>query len=135
MLPTPILVVCGSLNPLSREQLARTGLPLHDIDSVALSSDRNAVIVATEERIGRIPDDEALQTATQLADVTRAVWNDFASLIAIGGDTAGALIGDETVETLGCVAPGIPVSRYEEKLLVTKGGGIGQPDTIVSLVA
>ncbi|NKB97113.1 MAG: hypothetical protein GKR90_01240 [Pseudomonadales bacterium] len=135
VLPKPILVVCGSLNPLSREQLARTGLPLHDIDSVALSSDRNAVIVATEERIGRIPDDEALQTATQLADVTRAVWNDFASLIAIGGDTAGALIGDETVETLGCVAPGIPVSRYEEKLLVTKGGGIGQPDTIVSLVA
>ena len=132
-LPRPMLVVCGSLNPLSREQLRRTGLAVQELGT-PLSLRRNITILATAMREGRIPDREALPVAGQIAAATRAVWDTVESVIVIGGDTAGAIIGDETVETLGCVAAGIPVSLYRQKLVVTKGGGIGLPDTITDLV-
>ena len=117
----------------SREQLRRTGLAVQELGT-PLSLRRNITILATAMREGRIPDREALPVAGQIAAATRAVWDTVESVIVIGGDTAGAIIGDETVETLGCVAAGIPVSRYRQKLVVTKGGGIGLPDTITDLV-
>ena len=56
------------------------------------------------------------------------------TLFVIGGDTAGAIVGDETLDVLGTVAPGIPISRFRDGLLVTKGGGIGTPDILVNLL-
>lgn len=132
-LPGPILILCGSLNPLSRAQIHAVQAPVQflgdDLDMGPVT------VLATRPQSGRIAEDVAQETAEEMARAARSVWADFKSIIVVGGDTAGALIGDDTVETLGCVAPGIPVSRYKQKLIVTKGGGIGQPDTIAGLVS
>ena len=52
----------------------------------------------------------------------------------IGGDTAGAVVGDETLEVQGTVAPGVPMSRFRDRQLITKGGGIGEKDLLVDLL-
>lgn len=133
MLPEPILILCGSLNPLSRAQIQAVEAPVQFLgDELAMGP---VTLLATVPQSGRIAEDVAQETAEEMARAARSLWADFNSVIVIGGDTAGALIGDDTVETLGCVAPGIPVSRYKQKLIVTKGGGIGQPDTIAGLVS
>ena len=131
-LPGPVLVLCGSLNPLSRAQIQAVGEPIQYIGGQL--EKRPVTLLATPLRSGRITDQSAHETAQKMARAARSVWADYQSIMVIGGDTAGALIGEDTVETLGCVAPGMPVSRYREKTIVTKGGGIGQPGTIANLI-
>lgn len=59
----------------------------------------------------------------------------FATLLMIGGDTTAPLLGDETVVVKGTVDTGIPVSLFRNIDLVTKGGGIGQTDTLMRLLS
>ena len=133
-LESPMVVLCGSLNPLSRQQISLLDVPIHPVGS-DFSVSGLLTVVATVEPDGPIGDDQAREMAEFAASEVRRRWPDIRSLIVIGGDTAGALVGDDTLETLGCVAPGIPVSLYDDRLLVTKGGGIGQPETVAELCA
>lgn len=134
VLKRPLLVLCGSLNTLSRDQIQRIGQPIQTLqDTPDLST--AVAVMATPMPEGEVSNEQADSMAQQAADATRVVWAEIESLIVIGGDTAGALVGDDTLVALGCVAPGIPVSEYDGKLLVTKGGGIGQPDTVAELVS
>lgn len=132
VLPRPLLVLCGSLNRLSRDQIARIGAPVQQVQG-KITIDPVSV-VATHSVSGPLDDRDAQAMAETCARVAGEVWQDIRSLLVIGGDTAGAIVGDETMQTLGCVAPGIPVSWFRERLVVTKGGGIGQPDTVADIV-
>ena len=132
-LPRPLVVLCGSLNELSREQIAKIGEPVqHVVGKIKI----DPVTVITTNRVsGPLDDDSAHAMADLCADVIRGRWSEFRALLVIGGDTAGAIIGEETMDTIGCVAPGIPVSWFRDKLVVTKGGGIGQPETVAEIVS
>lgn len=132
-LPKPLVVLCGSLNELSREQIGRIGAPVqHVVGKVSIDP---VTVLATNRVSGRLDDESALAMANVCADVVERSWSKFRSLLIIGGDTAGAIVGDETMDTIGCVAPGIPVSWFKERLVVTKGGGIGQPATVAEIVS
>ena len=55
------------------------------------------------------------------------------TLIVLGGDTAAAVVGDETLDVLGTVDTVVPIARFRGGCLVTKGGGIGRPDMLSKL--
>ena len=131
-LPRPLVVLCGSLNELSREQISKIGAPVqHVVGRVTIDP---VTVLATHKVAGPLDDEAAIAMAKVCADVVESVWSDFRSLLIVGGDTAGAIVGDATMETIGCVAPGIPVSWFKDRLVVTKGGGIGQPETVSDIV-
>jgi uncharacterized protein YgbK (DUF1537 family) len=126
----PVLVVCGSLNALSREQISKLDCPLYQLGQSV--GEGGLAIVATPLVSGQVANAEAESVARSVSEMTRGV--DVQTLFVIGGDTAGAIIGDETLEVLGTVDAGIPISRFRGGLLVTKGGGIGTPDILVRLL-
>lgn len=132
-LETPILIVCGSLNKTSRRQLRRLGEPIHSIDE-DLPEFAGVAVWATEIPNAPIDIEHAENTARQIAKRVHEIRSCVSTLLIIGGDTAAAFVGDATLHALGCVAPGIPVSRFEDQILITKGGGIGEPDILERLV-
>ena len=126
----PVLIVCGSLNMLSRQQISNLACPVFGMSDI-VDFDGIAVL-ETPFRSGAISTDEASGTAQAIADKVRDI--DYETIFVIGGDTAGAIVGDKTLEVLGTVDTGIPIARFGDKYLVTKGGGIGASDTLVKLL-
>ncbi|HAK50914.1 MAG TPA: hypothetical protein DCM54_03280 [Gammaproteobacteria bacterium] len=126
----PVLIVCGSLNAHSRDQISRLSCPVYGLDDVIQVESLS--ILASPLRSGEVSNEEAESVAEALADKVSDI--EVRTLFVIGGDTAGAIVGDETLDVLGTVAPGIPISRFRDGLLVTKGGGIGTPDILVNLL-
>ena len=141
-LPRPALIVCGSLHPLSRAQIAALPYATANLDAAddalaALASGSDAVL-ATASRATAIDAAEAERTA---ADVARTTWrilkaSQAPTLIVLGGDTAAAILGQREMLILGNVDVGVPLAMSEsEKLhVVTKGGGIGTPETLRGLL-
>ncbi|MDE0658424.1 MAG: hypothetical protein OXI79_02125 [Gammaproteobacteria bacterium] len=142
-LPRPALIVCGSLHPLSRMQVSKLEClavgPLDGAKTALAALKRGAdVILATEMTTAEIGDVAAESMATVVATTT---WNWIAAsgaptLVILGGDTAAAILGDRTLRVLGSVDTAVPVSRTEGSRLtvVTKGGGIGDDDTVLRLL-
>jgi uncharacterized protein YgbK (DUF1537 family) len=132
-MPEPRCVLCGSLNALSRDQIERTDIPVQTVSNrITLSGE--ATVIATPIPEGEITEAEAQSMAMLASAAVRDLWSGIGTLIVVGGDTAAALIGDDTLDVMGTVAPGIPASLYQGVCLITKGGGIGQPDTIRELL-
>ncbi|MEM7078616.1 MAG: four-carbon acid sugar kinase family protein [Pseudomonadota bacterium] len=131
-LPAPKLVLCGSLNPLSREQIGKLEVAAHKVGETFALQDVN--LLATPVPEGEIDDVQALAMADTAARQVRALWSQLGTVLIIGGDTVGAVVGDEDLHVLGTVAPGIPVARFDGCYLITKGGGIGQSDTLRALL-
>ena len=131
-LPKPRVVLCGSLNPLSRAQIAALGVPVEPQHDWRVGD--SPVVLATPLPDGEIDDAAAVAMARLAARAVRARWREIGTLLVIGGDTAAAVVGDDTLEAIGTVAPGIPACRYQGLHLVTKGGGIGGPETIAELM-
>lgn len=150
-LPRPALVVCGSLHPLSRQQAA--ALPAQQVmadeqlPAVAALARGEDVVLTTRERRS-ISDADAEAMAGRLAATTRR-WlaaSGAPTLIVLGGDTAEAILGDTPLAIRGSVDVGVPLcapagggSRDEgggtiAPTVVTKGGGIGAPDTLIKLL-
>ena len=140
-LPRPALVVCGSLHPLSRTQIAALpGRVLGLDDDIAIAAalrDGKDVVVATPPTTVEIDDATATATAAELA---KRVWKWLAetpasSVVILGGDTAAAVLGDRPLRVFGSIATGLPVCATEDGrvTVVTKGGSIGEPETLVML--
>lgn len=120
------LVIAGSVHPATRRQ-------------IQAARDAGLTVIATA---GAASDDSGT-TARRLADEARhrlrAEWFDI--VVVTGGDTAVALyeaLGRGRLELLGPPAPGLALARLEvagrdDLWLVTKAGGFGDPDLIVSL--
>ena len=133
VLKTPILVVCGSLHPVSRTQIQHLQCPLYTLNETFQISDYLTVLTTIEPT--RTPDlNAASATARALASLSNSVAP-VGTLVVIGGDTAAAILGNEPVKVLGNLEVAIPVSDRNGQLLVTKGGGIGKPDTLLDLLS
>ena len=134
-LPRPALVVCGSLHPLSRAQIAALPCATVMLDAAdevlaALASGSDAVL-ATASRATAIDAAEAERTAAEVANATWRILraSPARTLMVLGGDTAAAILGEREMRILGSVDVGVPLAMSESGKLhvVTKGGGIGTP--------
>ena len=141
-IPRPALILCGSLHPLSRRQIAALGAPAFapdDDDAIIRSLLFGAdAAVATPEIAGPIEAVAADAMATSLA--TKAWrWLDAGDgklLVVLGGDTAAAVLGERSLRVLGSVDTGVPLCETSDgRRVVTKGGAIGRPDTLARLLA
>lgn len=153
-LPRPALVVCGSLHPLSRQQAA--ALPAQQVMAdeqlpalAALARGEDVVLTTPERR--SISDAAAEAMAGRLAATARR-WlaaSGAPTLIVLGGDTAEAILGGTPLAIRGSVDVGVPLcapvgglptaghdgdSGAIASTVVTKGGGIGAPDTLIKLL-
>ena len=121
----PALVICGSANPVSREQVARLAAVAPGVE-----------ILAAPDAEGPLHADVARELAAEAR--TRAAVVQPATIVVIGGDTAAAFLGDAPRLAGGSVAPGLPWSRDENgggPLVITKAGGFGDADTLVRLLS
>jgi 4-hydroxythreonine-4-phosphate dehydrogenase len=124
-----VLVVCGSLHAMAREQLDALGEP------------PGVTVLRSPPPAGPAVDDaEAAEVARGLGAAARAVLGSrpVGVLVVIGGDTAAAVLGDEPLLVGGTLAPGVPWSRRADgsgPLVITKAGGFGRRDTLVDLLA
>ena len=146
-LPRPALVVCGSLHPLSRQQIAalpcRETMPNEQLAATAALA-RGEDVVLTTPQLGKAIDAAAADAmAARLAAATWAILaaSDARTLIIAGGDTAQAILDTRPLRILGSVDTGVPLctpvaaDEADEPLaIVTKGGGIGRPDTLAKLL-
>lgn len=139
----PVLVLCGSLNAMSREQIARLGVPVltlaADLQLPRPSTTESAItVVATPQPPGAIAPRQAERVASAMAQCAHGALKTGygnGTLVILGGDTAAAVVGDETLGVLGTVDTAVPIARFRGGYLVTKGGGIGRPDTLTKLLA
>jgi uncharacterized protein YgbK (DUF1537 family) len=123
LLPGPIVVVCASLHPVSRVQIAKvagTGVE---------------VVTSSEER-GQASEDIAIEVAERAHQIVAR--RQAHSVILVGGDTAEAFIGDNVVRVFGSIDAGISLGDAEVRgtklRLAGKPGGFGSANTLVDLV-
>jgi 4-hydroxythreonine-4-phosphate dehydrogenase len=122
-LPEPVVVVCASLHPVSRQQIAR--LVAAGVEVVASSlirgDDAEAVAATVAERAHR-----------------RVVDADARSVVLVGGDTAAAFIGDRVLRVFGSLDVGVSLAEADLRgrplRIACKNGGFGTPNTLVDLV-
>ena len=139
----PVLVLCGSLNAMSRQQIARLGVPVFtlsvDLQLPRVATMKSAItVVATPQPRGAISPGQAERVASAMAECAHGALKTGygnGTLVVLGGDTAAAVVGDETLDVLGTVDTAVPIARFRGGYLVTKGGGIGRPDTLVKLLS
>ena len=130
----PVLIVCGSLNSTSRDQIERLNCeeinlydPIQEFEDIR--------VIATPIPESSISNDMAEAMAQTVAQAIYDIHADVSTLVVIGGDTVAAYIGEETVQVVGTVEAGIPVSDYQDRVLITKGGGIGTIDSLHDIVS
>lgn len=133
-LSLPILIVCGSLNATSREQLEQVDGECFDLGE-PISRMPEVGVLATPMPDGAINNVEAEAMAQNVAEAVRDVSDDLGTLVVVGGDTVAALVQDQTLYARGTVESGIPVSTFQGRTLITKGGGIGTRDSLKKIVA
>lgn len=150
-LPRPALVVCGSLHPLSRQQAgalpAQQVMADEQLQALAALARGEDVVLTTPERRS-ISDADAEAMAGRLAATTRR-WlaaSGAPTLVVLGGDTAEAILGETPLAIRGSVDVGVPMCApaggkstdegggMVAPTVVTKGGGIGAPDTLIKLL-
>jgi uncharacterized protein YgbK (DUF1537 family) len=149
-------VVAGSLHPATRAQLAalesagvaRAWADAHrepDVGPVAaaLESGRPAFLATRPLDASAEPEDWALMAAELGAAAARVLERVTPEvLVAIGGDTAWALlgaIGARRLDLLGAPLEGLALGELgldsgERVLLITKAGGFGPPHLLLGLV-
>jgi uncharacterized protein YgbK (DUF1537 family) len=145
----PVLVVNGSLHRIAAQQvqaLEATGCPRFDVDddadrtTAALDGVGRAVV--TVPLLG--PTSISVAAATAMASsIARHVAEvcsriQVSTVVIIGGDTVGAIIGQDRVTVGGTLAPGVAWGRRADgtgPLVITKPGGFGTPETLVELLA
>ena len=119
----PILVVRGSANPVSLEQVAR----------LAITSP-NVTIIGAPDAEGLLHAGVAHELASAAHEVAARLRP--ATVVLLGGDTAAAYLGDAPRRVGGTVAAGMPWSRDADgagPLVITKAGGFGGPDALLEL--
>lgn len=119
--PGPVLVVNGSASPVAHEQVRRLRARRPGI----------RVLSVPEPTTDLHPD-----AAQAVAAEARALVDDVATVVVIGGDTASALLGDAPRRVGGFAAPGMPWSLDQwgaGPLVVSKAGAFGGPDALLGL--
>jgi uncharacterized protein YgbK (DUF1537 family) len=125
----PAVVVCGSLSPVARRQVA-----------MLMAAEAPGVFVVASDEPTRRPvdDDLAAQVARELGARARslALEVEARTIVVIGGDTAAAVLGDGDVAVGGALVPGMAwLHDPGGPLVLTRAGGFGAPDALVRLLA
>lgn len=140
----PILVVCGSVHPTARAQLAdaeRAGITIATIaDDITARrlGEAGELVLATEIPVGDVDEPLAVAAASSLAsgvtDLRRDV--ELGALVVVGGDTAAAVFGRAAVSVRGTVAPGTAWASVDgfDMPVITRSGGFGSDRSLVDLV-
>jgi uncharacterized protein YgbK (DUF1537 family) len=122
-LPGPIVVVCASLHPVSRTQIAKV-------------AEAGVEVVTSSEERGEASEDIAVGVAERAHQIVAS--RHARSVILVGGDTAEAFIGDSVVRVFGSIDAGISLGDAEVRgtklRLAGKPGGFGTANTLVDLV-
>ena len=132
-LKKPLLIGCGSLNATSREQLAQLNHEQTVLGAEGIEFD-DTLILVTPYVMGNISIQDAERTAQRMSATITEFASKANTLLIIGGDTVAAFIGEETVNALGTVEAGIPVSEFGGQILISKGGGIGTEQSVQRIV-
>jgi D-threonate/D-erythronate kinase len=123
LLPGPIVVVCASLHPVSRAQIAKV-------------AETGVEVATSSEERGQASEDIAVEVAERAHQIV--AWRHARSVILVGGDTAEAFIGDSVVRVFGSIDAGISLGDAEVRgtklRLAGKPGGFGTANTLVDLV-
>ncbi|SEQ75084.1 Uncharacterized conserved protein YgbK, DUF1537 family [Faunimonas pinastri] len=153
LLSAPVVLAIGSRDPVTLEQVAELRRE-RGVREIPAPNGRVPPLGADVSReaggvllVRMVPGPVAVTAgeaasvfAVSLADALRR--NPPATLLACGGETADALLGELGVATLtisGEILPGVPVSTGRvggrEVAFVTKSGGFGTPDVFSQLVS
>jgi uncharacterized protein YgbK (DUF1537 family) len=147
-LPAPLVLAIGSRDPITHAQVDAV-LAARLVDELAAPGGELPGSAAIGERpllVRLAAGAAATDPRTAGARFARAIAGIVApgeagTLFACGGETADAILGALGVGALaieGQLLPGVPVSRMvvngRDMQLVTKSGGFGSPDTIISVV-
>jgi uncharacterized protein YgbK (DUF1537 family) len=123
LLPKPVVVVCASLHPVSRAQIAR-------------ASDAGLDVVTSSEVRGADPQLVAVEVAERAHRLVAELQAQ--SVLLVGGDTAEAFIGDNVVRVFGSIDVGVSLGdaqiRGRQLRVASKPGGFGTANTLVDLV-
>ncbi|MBA4206665.1 four-carbon acid sugar kinase family protein [Pannonibacter phragmitetus] len=139
----PAVLAIGSRDPITLAQAGRLEIPLHAAPDGELRRDipfSTCVVQMVPGGTGRPPAEAGALFAQGVASIL--LRETIATLIACGGETAGAVlsrIGIGCLDVCGLALPGIPVARATLQgarvlHVVTKSGGFGGPDTLAQLV-
>ncbi len=129
-----VLVVCGSLHPAARRQVAA-------LVTSADPADRIAVVATSPPWPPGTPVSDAAAAAAAESVAGRArralVARPERVAVVLGGDTASALLAGEELEVQGSLTPGAPWCRVvrDGRIVVTRSGGFGAADDLGRLVA
>lgn len=142
-LPGPVLIAIGSRDPITLRQLERLDLPRIEAPNGAPTAHHGG----GSHILQMVPGTETCPPAiagTRFATAAGAALglSNPATLIASGGETAGAILeslGVGQLEVLGLALPGVPVAlamRPDGRALcvVTKSGGFGDASVLAHLV-
>ncbi len=159
---TPLLVIAGSLNATTREQVARfahAGALVVDLrtdhvhaepfgETIARDMTRTkeafragrsvAVVIGPDGAGASGREARAVRLANRLGILAAALVSDLkpAALFLTGGDIARAActaLGIGRFTVIDELEPGIPLSRAGALTLITKAGGFGSPDSLVRI--
>ena len=131
-LEPPILIVCGSLHPAARRQIdlltrRLAGTPMASMVDLITSPMPPTANVSAEA---------AERAASDLAVTARDAQKGrgYRSIVVLGGDTASAFLGDDTMVVHGTLAPGVAWGRHNDVMVVTRPGGFGDDDALIDLL-
>lgn len=140
----PVLVVCGSIHPMARAQIAElehrgvATTSIVDELTVTRLRDDGHLVLATEIPFGEIDTPLAIAAATTLARGVRDLLDrvDVGALVLLGGDTTAAVLGDADVLVHGTIASGTAWSTVDEldMPVITRAGGFGSDHALVELL-
>lgn len=142
-IPGPAILAIGSRDPITLTQIRRLTLQVQPAPDGHVPHDIPPAPVAVQMVPGGRPRPAAEAGSDFAHGLTRILQDGgFATLIACGGETAGAILARLDVGyvgVLGLALPGIPVARMtlpdgRDLCVVTKSGGFGGPDTLAHLV-
>lgn len=140
----PTLVVCGSLHPTARDQVAAAAergatIADHvDADVLVAMVAGKPVVLCTPPITGPVTPEQAAAAAARLVHEAAAVIESghVGTLVVIGGDTTAALLGDALVVVHGSVAPGTALveSLVIDVPVITRAGAFGGRHALVDLL-
>jgi uncharacterized protein YgbK (DUF1537 family) len=149
-----VLVLVGSANQVAREQIARletmpdslvlrfgplaTPETIQQIFDLLSKNKRILALCAAQDKTVHTP--EWLHFGQTVSETGLAVLAKFQpqTILVVGGETVTHFCqqaGVESIQVLGEAAPGIPYGRLrggmlDQRLLITKAGGFGTPETL-----
>lgn len=136
----PTLFAIGSVDPITRAQLARLTSHIGLLENAEQDSwgDKNIVILSTPKLVGEVAVAPAQDFARRAARCISALQPN--TVVVTGGETAALVLATLDIahmevegETLPGVGQALARTSYGPLRILTKSGGFGSPDMLVEI--